>query len=89
MLVPFVFYFPIFSTECVLLSCLLLVPRLPVSEILCCVLVMLCETYCYVFWFYVYGLFLLTVPPSELMVWIIEVLEDSVASFILSVVCCC
>ena len=41
------------------------------------------------FWFCVYSLFLLTVPPSELMVWIIGVLEDSAASLILSDVCCC
>ena len=55
-------------------------PRLPVSAILCCAMVMLCETQFYASWFGAYGFFLWDDPPSELMVWIIELLEDSVAS---------
>ena len=59
------------------------------SVILCCMLVMLIETCFYVSWLGGYGLFLWTSPTSELMVWKIGVIEDSEASYILSVVCCC
>ena len=66
------------SIECVLLSCLLV--RLPVCAIFCCALVPICAAYSYAFWLGVYVLSLCNDPPSEVMVWIIGLFEESAAS---------